>query len=1207
MTNLYFLAGKWEILRMILGSMVAVAESLGNPASTVIIGFIFKDVQKLISGERTLSEFMNKIQVYTYCLVAITGYTAVTSALGYILWMGVGFELGHKARSRLYRALIQRSSGWFDESANLNGRAMMYYKDIQDLEVAAGTASFEIVSMFVGCIVEIAIAFYFSWSVTLVCLAGVPLLLLIGSLCSKPITAKVTTSKQMLDSISGTTNWVLNSLQTVKIFQREKYEHLKISKGFESLRKINTVYRTLFCMQEGLCRTVVLMIFMQGFYFGSYMVRHHGLNAGSVVTVFWSCLNASALLQTLVGHLLEWNKGNASAERLAAAFAFDKEAELFNSIGLAPHVFDDMYSHLEKLGWQIHDRVVALPASPESNECRIPGSSLTNSPPLLPSGHIVFNEVVFSYPSRPDIIFSNLNMEFFPGSTTFVLGHSGSGKSSLAGLLSKQYDSTAGEISIDGHEITLLSDLWIAKNVYICEQNPKLFDIPLRENIAIGSDHPCRVSLDEIDTALTDSCAEFVYEFPQSLHTSGCETLSGGQKQRISLARARIRDAPIMVFDEATSALDPHLRKEVFNNILSYRRGKTTILITHDIESIPQGYPVYVIANGEAHFHQSFSDKQKSELLKIDTYYQPQHESMLVNTTEKSLEKTQVIEIQNRRSECPQPNSLSSLQLLSMIPDKFVLVSGMIVSLAHACVNPVFSFVFSKLVMGILDPDSSRITMWAMLVMSLAITDGILAFSKVLLSISAEKWLKSVRVRLFGQLLSTPNPRMASQDASYYNKLLLSDTEKISEIITLYWPGTASMISLGLLGFVWAMAVGWKLTLVGISLLPVFVSANQLYKWLTKFWTAKRERRRSHVVRLMMDLTSEHGFRTLKVQHLEYYFKEFYLNREKRLQEMTQRMLYQLGAGYGVLKCFPYALQCLALWYGMQLLHSHGTTAQAMVTVFTLLMFTIVTIDQLTYVVSSVGNGFEALDRLVRALAITCNVTESINPPVGAISQGPTWEQVEFHRIGLTFSDGRSLLGNFSEKINKGETVAIIGPSGVGKSTIARFLERLESPTTGEIVIDQNWDLQTIDVHDVRQNVALVGQAPLDFFDGTIAENLLYALSSDTAGGLQRMIDTCEACGADEFISKLVDGYNTRMKAGMLSGGQMQRLGIARAMMRQPKVLIFDESTAALDADCKNLVKSMIVGLKERRNMIIILITHQMDVAYIADRIFTLS
>lgn len=1250
MASPYFLASRNDKLIVILGTALGLAECIIDPGATIVIGKIFDGVQDVANGGISGNHFLNKVQNYTCWLIGLTFYSAVVNTLGYVVWVSLGYNMGHKVRARIYQVFIHKSTSWFDEQKNLSGTVASFFKDIQDLEFASGIITYEIIALSCGIISQLVVAFYYSWAVTLICLAGIPVLAIIGGIFANPINNRILKSKSMLDRISEKASWAFSSLQTVKIHQKELDEWSKINDMLSELQIFNVKFRFLSNLQQGICRAIVLLIFVQGFYFGSYMVKHKGIKAGSVVTVFWSCLNASSQFQLLMSHFVEWSKGSTSAKRLSKALKIDRNEELYMSIGLMPDLESKMLEHFAEYGWApkhfssiqgTHHPIIETSSEemelPHKNIIEYPGINVSssdcsskkneessNNVVSSPKGHICFSGVVFSYPSRNDIILRGIDLTICPGQTVFILGQSGSGKSTLAALLSGQYPWQAGEISIDGHDIHLLSKRWIETNIYVCEQFPKLFEISVNDNIRIGSQNPESVSETDIEEALVDSCAQFVKQLNHGEKANGVNKLSGGQKQRIALARARIRNAPIMLFDEVTSALDPTLQSDVISRILSYRIGKTTLIITHDISVIPEGYPIYHIENGLSTFFSniteftlkmsaSINEKPKTRLFE-KTYYPQLMEIDLTfddNMLDTCPDKTKSKE-RSAKTATKTKRFIGNKELYFVyktIPKKLYLFVGIIVSVIHSVINPVFSYIFSKMIMGIFDVHSRKTTMWAMLVLSFAFIDGIISIGRQFLSIAAEQWLRTVRSMLVERVLIAEGFGWNPDLASYYLKMLTSDTEKCSEIITLYWPGILSMCSLGLVGFIWAIATGWKLALVGSSLLPVFVILNQTYKYTTQFWTTKREYLRNSVLQLMLDLTSDAGFRTVKAQHLEYYFKTKYSNAEKRLNKIIPRMVISVGIGYGILKCIPYSLECLVIWYGMHLIGKSEYTTQQTLTVFSLLMFTIITIDQLTSSIGSIGNGFESLSRLVKVLReLDPSLTnEDLFPLITQRIDGilPKWEQISFHKVNVQYNNVR-VLGSFTESFSENEFVAIVGPSGVGKSTIANLLERIQSPTNGEIVIDSNWDLQKISISDVRHNVSMVGQSPLDFFDGTIRENLLYGIHGEQDPRSRSLVDICKSCGVHEFVMGFENGYDTRIRSGLLSGGQQQRLGIARALMRDPKVLILDECTSALDTNSKEIIKDLILKLHHTRTMIIILITHQMDVAEIADRIVRL-
>ena len=209
----------------------------------------------------------------------------------------------------------------------------------------------------------------------------------------------------------------------------------------------------------------------------------------------------------------------------------------------------------------------------------------------------------FAYPSRPDQFALKNASFFFPaGETTFVIGRSGSGKSTLSNLLLRFYNPAAGEVWIDGESIQTLDVNWLRNNITLVQQQSVLFNETIFKNIAFGRRNYERVKKEEIKKSLEMAALrDTVSELPKGLETlvgTGGSAMSGGQKQRVAIARARLRDTAILILDEATSALDHTSRLIVMDGIRKWRKGKTTIIITHDISQIEDNDYAYLLDGG---------------------------------------------------------------------------------------------------------------------------------------------------------------------------------------------------------------------------------------------------------------------------------------------------------------------------------------------------------------------------------------------------------------------------------------------------------------------------------------------------------------------------------------------------------------------------------------------------------------------------------
>ncbi len=193
---------------------------------------------------------------------------------------------------------------------------------------------------------------------------------------------------------------------------------------------------------------------------------------------------------------------------------------------------------------------------------------------------------------------------------------------------------------------------------------------------------------------------------------------------------------------------------------------------------------------------------------------------------------------------------------------------------------------------------------------------------------------------------------------------------------------------------------------------------------------------------------------------------------------------------------------------------------------------------------------------------------------------------VQFDEVSFTYPDtGKPVLEKVSFRVNPGETLALVGSSGAGKSTVAKLLLRFYEPDSGAVRLDGH-DLRDLTLHSLRENVALLMQETL-VFDGTIRENIVYGKPGATE---EEVLAAAKSADAHEFIVGMPEGYDTPVgqKGRRLSGGQRQRLAIARAMIRDAPVLILDETTSRLDAASSEKVMEPLRRLMDGRTTIVI-------------------
>jgi len=225
-----------------------------------------------------------------------------------------------------------------------------------------------------------------------------------------------------------------------------------------------------------------------------------------------------------------------------------------------------------------------------------------------------------------------------------------------------------------------------------------------------------------------------------------------------------------------------------------------------------------------------------------------------------------------------------------------------------------------------------------------------------------------------------------------------------------------------------------------------------------------------------------------------------------------------------------------------------------------------------------------------------------VNSPENPVKLTSLKGHVRFSEVIFGYEDGTPVLNNISFDIHPGQTVALIGPSGAGKSTTVQLLLRFFDPQSGKIQIDGD-DLRSLDLESYLSQVALVPQETL-LFGGTIRENILYGKldATDT-----EIIEASKSANAHEFIVEFPNGYDTLVgeKGTKLSGGERQRIAIARALLKNPKVLVLDEATSALDNQSEMLIQDALEKLMAGRTTFII--AHRLSTVHNADKIIVLN
>jgi subfamily B ATP-binding cassette protein MsbA len=301
-----------------------------------------------------------------------------------------------------------------------------------------------------------------------------------------------------------------------------------------------------------------------------------------------------------------------------------------------------------------------------------------------------------------------------------------------------------------------------------------------------------------------------------------------------------------------------------------------------------------------------------------------------------------------------------------------------------------------------------------------------------------------------------------------------------------------------------------------------------------------------------------------------------------------------------ITESFGVIIGVILLWYGgTEVILQKGLIPEDFIR-FILILFSILgPIKQMGNVNIKIQAGAASAERIFTLLDTKPQVVEIKNPT----NLGEFKDSLEYKNVCFEYQKGEEqVLDSVSFKINKGEVAALVGPSGSGKSTIADLIPRFYDVSSGEIMIDGN-DLKNLSLSSLRKNMGIVSQEVI-LFNDTIKNNISYAQPEKS---IDLIKDAAKAANAIEFIENTPDGFETVVgeRGVKLSGGQKQRIAIARALLKNPSILILDEATSALDTESEKKVQTAIESLMKDRTALVI--AHRLSTVQKADKIIVID
>lgn len=453
--------------------------------------------------------------------------------------------------------------------------------------------------------------------------------------------------------------------------------------------------------------------------------------------------------------------------------------------------------------------------------------------------------------------------------------------------------------------------------------------------------------------------------------------------------------------------------------------------------------------------------------------------------------------------------------------------------------------------------------------------------------------VRSVLFRKFQRMpLSYYDKQQTGTVMSYItNDVAVMQSAIVDNLIELV---TESSILIGSLAMM--LYLDWKLSLLTLMTIPLVGFAMKIFGRKLKRSSTVIQERVAEITSLLQESISA-------IRVVKSFVRESY--EIKRFEEQNWRNFQAAMKNVKLSSLLTPTVEFLAaiavtfiVWFGGYEVVNEVITAGELVAFLTYAVNLANPVKRLSRVYAAIQKAMAAADRVFAVM----DLNEKITDVPGAKPLPPIKGKVEFKDITFSYKEGQPALQHISLKAEPGQMIALVGPSGSGKSTIANLIPRFYDVDSGVITIDDH-DIRQVTADSLREQIGLVPQETM-LFSTSVMENIRYGRLEATD---EEVIEAAKAANAEEFIKELPEGYDTKLgERGLnLSGGQRQRLAIARAILKNPRVLILDEATSALDTESEKIVQDALDNLMVGRTSFVI--AHRLSTIFNADQIFVVE
>ncbi|KAJ0183786.1 hypothetical protein K1T71_000209 [Dendrolimus kikuchii] len=1088
-------------------------------------------------------------------------------------------------RNLFLRSVLRQDMSWFDLDTEFNLASQMS-ENLVKIKNGMGDKLTVVSNLLGTTIISLAITYPLGWELALACTAVMPFSIAASVMLSNYQTKSSIHEMESYSQAGKQAEEVLKSVRTIV--------------GFAGERKEIDRYRTLLEPAERYGRK-------RGFYNGV------GNAFNWILTYSLNAIGISYGTRLLIADL---DKSD-DERRYIVGIVFSILMSAYMSVQsitlCVPHM--ETFAAARGAAASIFPLLDQVP--------KIDSLSTEGLSPRRVIGELKLEDVHFSYPSRPDIkVLNGFSLHVKPAESVALVGSSGCGKSTILQLLQRLYEPLSGCVKLDNRDIKSLNTGWLRSSFGVVGQEPVLFQGTIYNNIAIGCPEASR---DDVRRVAEMAYAhDFILNLPNGYDTVIGErgaSLSGGQKQRIAIARSLLREPAVLLLDEATSALDSQSERQVQAALDRASKGRTTLTVSHRLSTIVNADRIICMDQGciveqgthdelmqakgffyklattgkedalEESYVEQIEDKLSKEPVAITkpdvkrmstrrVYKHHPHESHKWMTPRGSVSSVMSTGFQNficdaevvaeeeeqKSEEDDEMKSINNWELLKLnSPEWLLMFIGSVAAFIQGACFPMFALIFGYTSGIYILTDRDKIVYLAdfysgMFLIVATVAGVSMCIQGVSFTSSGLKMTTRLRHQYFAALLN--------QEIGFFDKAsntvgaicarLSGDAAEVQDatglMVGLILQGFSSVF----IGVVMSLFYDWKLTLVSVVFLPIIVGSI----WLEGIVSQKSQIIERAEMESATSIATEAILSIKTVQSLD----------GSLLAILGEHWSSRLSARHSAFSSSSNALVLSGLSRGGMLERVSAFRDLASCQVTEAVMYGAYMLAQSLTYVPSFNSAKSSAARIVSVIKRQPKIKTEDNIkdiPNWVASGSFTVKEVEFN---YPSRPNQPILRGISLKVEAGKTVALVGASGCGKSTILQLIQRFYDPSTGNIELDDRDIRYGLTLPRLRRQLGVVQQEPV-LFDRTIAENIAYG-DNNRKVPMNEIIAAAKAANIHSFIVSLSKGYDTKLgvNGAQLSGGQKQRICIARALIRSPRLLLLDEATSALDTNSERVV-----------------------------------